>query len=112
MRIRVQPVAILAFLILATSAQAQVSDVTLKCQKIIVKAVEKFVDKVADPIRQFLQRQRDHSIRGLFIEALKRRSNVKIALEPPRVDVQIAQNDPAKGPASAPVTIVEYVDFQ
>lgn len=54
MRMRLQPVAILGLLILATSAQGQVSDVTLKCQKVIAKAVEKFVDKVADPIEKCL----------------------------------------------------------
>jgi hypothetical protein len=54
MRIRLQPVAIVALLILATSAQAQVSDVTLKCQKTIKKATEKFIDKVADNIEKCL----------------------------------------------------------
>lgn len=68
--------------------------------------------QVAEPIRQFLQTQRETSVRGLFIESLKKKANVQVALEPPRVDVQIAQNDPTMGPANAPVTIVEFVDFQ
>jgi protein-disulfide isomerase len=33
-------------------------------------------------------------------------------LEPPRVEVTLAANDPSRGPAAAPVTIVEYSDYQ
>ena len=33
-------------------------------------------------------------------------------LEPPRVEVAIASTDPAVGPDAAPVTIVEYSDYQ
>ena len=43
-----------AILGLAGAADAQINDATFKCQKIIEKAVEKFVDGVADPIEKCL----------------------------------------------------------
>ena len=42
-----------------------------------------------------------------FLDRLKSKANVSIALDAPRIDVIIAANDPAMGPADAPVTIVE-----
>jgi protein-disulfide isomerase len=45
-----------------------------------------------------------------YLEQLKQQNNVKITLPEPRV--QVAANGPAKGAEGAPVTIVEFSDFQ
>jgi protein-disulfide isomerase len=63
-------------------------------------------DQVADRIRKFLDGQRD----GQVTAALRQRAKVEVLLEPPRVTV--AAEGPSVGPASAPVTIVEFSDFQ
>jgi hypothetical protein len=63
-------------------------------------------------IRQYLESQRVGEARQKLLAELKQKSDVRITLEPPRVDVLIAANDPVRGPADAKVTIVEYVDFQ
>jgi protein-disulfide isomerase len=47
---------------------------------------------------------------GQAVAAIYGRSQVEILLEPPRVAV--AAVGPAKGPADAPVTIIEFSDFQ
>jgi len=45
-----------------------------------------------------------------YVEQLKQKANVKISLPEPRT--QVAATGPAKGPDAAPITIVEFSDFQ
>jgi len=47
-----------------------------------------------------------------FRDELKAKAGVKVSLEAPRVDLTVPANAPALGPAGAPVTIVEYLDYQ
>jgi protein-disulfide isomerase len=49
--------------------------------------------------------------RAEYLRELRTKAGVKVMLEPPRVAVGEA-NNPAKGPAGAPVTVVEFSDFQ
>ena len=70
------------------------------------------LESIQAQIVQFLTAQRNNETRSSYFDALKKKSAVKIALEPPRVDIVLAANDPYKGPKDAPVTIVEYSDFQ
>ena len=50
--------------------------------------------------------------RTAFLDGLREKAGVKILLEPPRIDVQITEADPVKGAKEAPVSIIEYSDFQ
>jgi len=45
-----------------------------------------------------------------YIDQLRKEANVQILLEEPKVDVKA--EGPSKGPADAPVTIVEFSDFE
>jgi protein-disulfide isomerase len=58
-----------------------------------------------------LRQQRVRDRRAEFTKELRTKANVKVMLEPPRVTVAEGGN-PAKGPAAAPVTVVEFSDFQ
>ena len=58
-----------------------------------------------------LRQRRVAERRAEFVKDLRAKANVKVMLEPPRVTVGEA-NNPAKGPAGAPITIVEFSDFQ
>ena len=49
--------------------------------------------------------------RKTYLADLRRRAGVEILLEAPKV-VMAAGDDPSVGPANAPVTLVEYSDFQ
>ena len=49
---------------------------------------------------------------GDFVANLKKEAGIEIYLDPPRSDVKIAANDPKKGPEGAPITLVEFSDFQ
>ena len=63
-------------------------------------------------IRQHLATQGQSAARQSLLDELKKKSDVRIALEPPRAEMVLAANDPVMGPANAKVTVVQYVDFQ
>jgi len=63
-------------------------------------------DQVADRIRSFLDEARDGEVKA----ALRKRAKVEVLLQPPRV--AMAAEGPSVGPENAPVTIVEFSDFQ
>lgn len=69
------------------------------------------LERIAPRIKAYLQRRAQQDQREAFIRELRERYPVTIALRPPRVDVD-ADNAPVKGPADAPVTIIEFSDFQ
>ncbi|HUE86990.1 MAG TPA: thioredoxin domain-containing protein [Vicinamibacterales bacterium] len=71
------------------------------------------LDHVRPRIREYLQQQRSAAAAGAFVEELIEASGaVAITLDPPRLDVRSLPADPAHGPADAPVTIVEFSDFE
>jgi protein-disulfide isomerase len=61
------------------------------------------LEAVAQPIREFLAME-------ALVERLEKVHEVEVLLDPFRVDVPPV--GPSKGPADAPVTIVEFSDFQ
>jgi len=70
------------------------------------------LDNVAGQIRQYLAAQRTAEARSEVLEEIKKGADVRVLLEPPRIEVVIAENDPVRCPSDAEVTIVEYSDFQ
>lgn len=67
--------------------------------------------EVEPRIREYLQQQRADEARSAFYASLEEDNAVEYKLGPFRVDVA-AEGAPAKGPADAPVTIVEFSDFE
>jgi protein-disulfide isomerase len=47
-----------------------------------------------------------------FVGELRKAAGVAISLEPPRTLLELPASAPALGPADAPVTLVEYTDYQ
>jgi predicted DsbA family dithiol-disulfide isomerase len=64
------------------------------------------LNDVADQIREHLEAERDERI----LESLRAASAIENDLEPPRLEV--APVGPSLGPDSAPITIVEFSDYQ
>ena len=67
-------------------------------------------EQIGPQIRQYLEQMNQDSAKKAFIAELRKRHEVDYKLEPLRVDV--AATGPARGPEKAPVTIVEFADFQ
>jgi protein-disulfide isomerase len=69
-------------------------------------------DQVLREIEAMLRRQGGAERRAAFRKELARKAGVRVFLEAPRVEVKVPANAPSLGPADAPVTIVEFADYQ
>jgi protein-disulfide isomerase len=67
-------------------------------------------EQVADKIKAYLEQQGQQKAKTDYFKTLEAKYKVDYKIEPIRV--QVAATGPAKGPANAPVTIVEFSDFQ
>ena len=71
------------------------------------------LDKVKPEIARFIKQQKAREVAMAWYDELKKEAKVEILLpayEPPKVEV--AALGPSKGPSGAPVTIVEFSDFE
>lgn len=67
-------------------------------------------ESIAPQIKQFLAQERQVQARTAYMDTLEAKYESKMLLEPPRVEV--AATGPSKGPDNAPITIVEFSDFE
>jgi protein-disulfide isomerase len=71
------------------------------------------LEDMAPLINRFLGEQYRASARDELIADLRKKGpSVNLMLEVPRREIAVAETDPSQGTASAPVTIVEFSDFQ
>lgn len=78
------------------------------------RAQGRTLNDLRQQIQDFLASQRQMQARAQLVEELKAKSagGVKVLLEPPRYTVAVADHDPVRGNAAAPVTLVEFSDYQ
>ncbi len=99
-------------------------------EQITSKVVEPPKERVDQILKQYRSRLpgTDEEARAQVVKALQQQqvqqletalqarlvagANLKVLLEPPRFPVAIDPADPSRGPEDAPVTIVEFSDFQ
>ncbi len=67
-------------------------------------------EQLKPQIAQYLQQEKSQEAYRAFLTKLKEEASVEVLLQAPRL--QVAAEGPSRGPASAPVTIVEFSDFQ
>ncbi len=94
----------------------QVSDVT---EEQILQTVEQYrsrlpqdEDEARARVLQYLENQRLQQEEERFKNELMTAASFRVLLEPPRLEIPVDGDDPADGPADAPVTIVEFTDFE
>jgi protein-disulfide isomerase len=91
---------------------APVSDERVKA--IYDEHKEAFGGRSFEEVKPMIQAQESRQARQeaivAYFDDLKQKANVKIMLPEPRVNV--AATGPSKGPQGAPVTIIEFSDFQ
>ncbi|HLA12752.1 MAG TPA: thioredoxin domain-containing protein [Pyrinomonadaceae bacterium] len=72
------------------------------------------LNSVRNELANYLQEEEQQRLEGLMAERLRRDAEVKLLItepEAPRQAISV-DDDPARGSATAPVTIVEFTDFQ
>ena len=67
------------------------------------------LEDLKQSIELYLRQQRNAEQRDAFVDGLRKARGVTILLKPPTIAVQA--EGPTRGPANAPVTIVEFSDF-
>ncbi len=77
------------------------------------RAQGRTLDQLRPEIKPYLEQRRVLQARAMLVDELRgKTANLKVMLEPPRYNVPVAAGDPVRGKAGAPVTIVEFSDFQ
>ena len=70
------------------------------------------IEQMMPRIKDMLANQQRNEIQGAFLDTLREKYSPKILLEPAREEIATAGAPAQGGPESAPVTIVEFSDFQ
>jgi len=78
------------------------------------RAQGRTLEQLRGEIKPFLEARREQQARAMLVEELKSKNAgaVKVMLEAPRYIVPISAGDPVRGNAAAPITIVEFSDYQ
>ena len=78
------------------------------------RAQGRTLDQLRGEIKPYLEGRRRQQARAMLVDELKAKSgsNVKVMLEPPRYTVPTTSEDPVRGNPSAPITIIEFSDYQ
>jgi len=77
------------------------------------RAQGRTLEQLRGQITDFLASQRTLQARAQLVTELKARTTaIKVMLDPPRHTVATTASDPVRGVASAPVTIIEFSDYQ
>ena len=75
------------------------------------KKLKKSLEELSGEIRRFLSRQQYQKRYQAYVDRLKNANQVELLLEPNRVEISTLSS-PSLGPVDAPVTVVEFSDFQ
>ncbi len=69
-------------------------------------------DQARQQVVDVLRQRKLSSLESAFKDRLLADAGLTVKLDPPRVDVPLDADDPSTGPADAPVTMVEFADYQ
>src|SRR4029078_5224315 len=70
-------------------------------------------EQMSAAIRQYLEQQHQNEAKQALIADLRKSGPpIRVVMDAPRSTVQVSSDDPSQGKADAPVTVVEYSDFQ
>ena len=69
------------------------------------------LEQVREQVKELMVSLREREVRQAFVRDLRERIDVNVLLDPPRMSADLS-GAPFRGPEDAPVTIVEFSDFQ
>lgn len=69
------------------------------------------LEQVKDQLVQQIKGTKKNSLYSKFLSQLKEGTKVEILMQRPRIEVSV-DDDASKGPATAPITLIEFSDFQ
>ena len=69
------------------------------------------LEEVRPQVAELMRSLREREVRQEFVAGLREGADVKVMIEPPRMSADLSAA-PFRGPENAPITIVEFSDFQ
>lgn len=91
-------------------ANREISDDALRVYYDGVDTAEPF-EAVKDKIIDAIRTRRATKAKAAYLQSLRSQANVAVRLVAPRVNLSL-KDTPVRGPADAPVTVVEYADYE
>ena len=73
--------------------------------------INKPLEEIRPQVEEFLKAMKRRDARAGYLAELRKAGDVKVMLQAPRAEIEIGDS-PQRGPAEAPITIVEFSDFQ
>lgn len=70
------------------------------------------LDKIRAPLVSFMERQQLQAAQNQLLADLRGKAKINVMMQVPRVQVATANSAGVLGPSHAPVTVVEFSDFQ
>jgi protein-disulfide isomerase len=98
--------------ILAKAAKPTPEEVSKYYETMKARMGGKTFDEVKGDIEKMLAGQKASERKDQYLSELSAKYEVKMMLEPPRAVITLRPTAPVTGPADAPVTIVEWSDYQ
>ena len=68
-------------------------------------------DQLLPQITNILRSQKQNAAEQAYLRSLRQKYGVRVMIDPPRLDVSL-DDDPTRGPEDAPITIVEFSDYE
>lgn len=69
-------------------------------------------EKAIANIERALRQRSTNERLAAYRKELRAAADVTVSLQPPRLDLALPASSPAQGPAKAPVTLIEFADYQ
>jgi protein-disulfide isomerase len=73
---------------------------------------DRSLEQMRELIIKTIENNRSRTYQGEFVASLKERAGFRIDLDPPRAEIVSLPTELVRGAAAAPVTIVEFADFE
>jgi len=69
-------------------------------------------EQLREPIREMLTEKKRQALQAQFTQRIRASIDYRMTMEPPRTEVELLPTEITRGPDEAPITIVEYADFE
>ena len=95
-------------LTISEPSEAEIAQVMAQYRSRLAKEDDQARKQVIDYLKQNSSQKAQADLQKRLVEA----AGVEIFLDPPRVEPVLSGHSPSRGPADAPIVLIEYTDFQ
>jgi len=75
------------------------------------RLAERTLEEMSERIYERLKQTKEIERRAEFLDELRAKNEIVFSFEAPRYEIPVTEDDLARGPENAPLTVIEYADF-